>query len=193
MQNLLPYDGEAFYLKNVFTTTVADQYFSALEKNILWEHDEGILFGKHYITDRMVAWYGDQPFVYSYSKAPKEALPWTKTLLAIKKTVEEEASCRFNSCLLNYYHHGDEGMGWHSDNEKEMLKEGTIASLSLGATRKFSFKHKKTKETVALELTHGSLLLKKKEIQEHWLHSLPKTKKVNSSRINLTYRIYDGL
>jgi alkylated DNA repair dioxygenase AlkB len=102
--------------------------------------------------------------------------------------VEEYAEIKFNSCLLNLYHDGNEGMGWHSDDEKSIEKNSTIASLSFGAERKFSFKHKQTKQTISLVLEHGSLLMMKDATQTNWLHSLPKSEKVIGSRINLTFR-----
>ena len=115
-------------------------------------------------------------------------MPWTKELLELKKLVEKETGESFNSCLLNLYHDGTEGMAWHSDAEKDLKKNGAIASLSFGAERKFSFKHKLTKELVSLVLEHGSLLVMKDTTQSHWLHRLPPSAKHNKSRINLTFR-----
>src|SRR5699024_713386 len=109
-------------------------------------------------------------------------------LLELKNKIEEETGEEFNSCLLNLYHDGSEGMGWHSDDESDLKKNGTIGSLSLGAKRKFVFKHKTTKEKVEVFLDHGSLLLMKGETQRYWLHTLPPTKKVKSPRVNLTFR-----
>ena len=116
------------------------------------------------------------------------ALPWTNELRVLKKMVEKETGENFNSCLLNLYHDGSEGMAWHSDGETDLEKNGAIASLSFGAERKFCFKHKKTKETVSLILQHGSLLVMKDETQSYWLHRLPPTKKIDHPRINLTFR-----
>lgn len=136
---------------------------------------------------------GDRPFDYTYSKSTKTALPWTKELLELKYLIEQKTGETYNSCLLNLYHNGTEGMGWHSDDERELVKNGTIASLSLGAERKFVFKHKTTKETASLVLEHGSLLVMKDVTQTHWLHRLSPTKKVFAPRINLTFRtIEDG-
>ncbi len=146
------------------------------------------MFGKRLVTKRKVAWYGDSPFSYTYSNIAKEALPWTPALLRLKQVAQHTTGESFNSCLLNLYHNGEEGMSWHSDDEPMMKKHAPIASISLGAARKFSFKHKATKETVSIWLEHGSLLLMKEEVQSHWLHSLPKTKKVMQPRINLTFR-----
>jgi alkylated DNA repair dioxygenase AlkB len=131
------------------SSEVADQYFDSLMQNIRWEKDEVIIFGKHITTKRKVAWYGDSEYLYTYSSATKKALAWTKDLGELKQLVEKQVGLKFNSCLLNLYHNGNEGMGWHSDDEKPLGKNNTIASLSFGAERKFSFKHKQTKQTVS--------------------------------------------
>src|SRR5690606_41971434 len=159
-----------------------------LLSRIDWKNDEAVIFGKRIITKRKVAWYGDRPFKYTYSNTTKSALPWTKELLELKAMVEERVGEKFNSCLLNLYHSGDEGMAWHSDNEKDLKKNGAIGSLSFGAERKFAFKHKETKETVSLCLEHGSLLVMRDATQMHWLHRLPPSKLIVKPRINLTFR-----
>lgn len=187
-RNWLPYDGTVNYYGKIFEQEIADFYFQKLLQNIQWRNDEAMIFGKKLITKRKVAWYGDQPFEYSYSNITKRALSWTEELLAIKKIVELETEEKFNSCLLNLYHSGDEGMAWHSDAEKDLKKNGAIASLTFGAERKFGFKNKKSAEKVELFLEHGSLLVMKGTTQTHWLHRLPPTKKVNAPRINLTFR-----
>lgn len=186
--NLLPYDGELIYVDNCLEVKNAYYFFEKLLNTIRWEHDEFHMYGKKVISKRKVAWYGSKEFDYGYSGIHRKAKPWTKELSELKEIVENESSDTFNSCLLNLYHNGSEGMGWHSDNEKELKRGATIASLSLGSPRKFSCKHIKTKETVSLTLQHGSLLLMRDKIQEHWLHQLPKTKKSNDPRINLTFR-----
>ena len=112
-------------------------------------------------------------------------------LLELKSIIEEKTDLKFNSCLLNLYHNGNEGMAWHSDAEKDLKKNGAIGSLSLGAERKFAFKHKETKETISLILEHGSLLVMKDITQSHWLHRLPPTKRIDKPRINLTFRTID--
>lgn len=118
-------------------------------------------------------------------------MPWTKELVELKQMIEDKTGEKFNSCLLNLYYNGDEGMSWHSDAEKELKKYGTIGSLSLGAERKFTFKHKETKETISLILENGSLLLMKGHTQTSWLHRLPPTKLISTPRINLTFRTID--
>lgn len=185
---LLPYDGSVHYYGNVMPADQAEHYFQQLFQSIAWQHDEAVIYGKHIITKRKVAWYADQPFSYTYSKTTKTARLWTPLLLELKQLVESYTQTSFNSCLLNLYHDGSEGMAWHSDAEKELEQNGTIASLSFGAERKFSFKHKNSKETRSVQLENGSLLIMQSTTQSHWLHSLPCTKKVHTPRINLTFR-----
>lgn len=186
--NLLPFDGTVNYYGKCMPLTDADVYLNALLNTIEWRNDEAIIMGKKIITARKVAWYGDKPYAYTYSKTTKYALPFTTELLALKHLVETQTGELFNSCLLNLYHNGNEGMAWHSDAEKDLKKNGAIASLSFGAERKFSFKHKVNKETVSVLLEHGSLLVMKDTTQTHWLHRLPPTTKVNKPRVNLTFR-----
>jgi alkylated DNA repair dioxygenase AlkB len=190
VSNILNKDGTVNYYGKILSSEEANQYFGLLMQNILWENDEIIIFGKHIVTKRKTAWYGDSEYLYTYSNTTKQALAWTKELLELKQIVEELAAggIKFNSCLLNLYHNGNEGMGWHSDDEKSLGKNNTIASLSFGAERKFLFKHKQTKQTVSLVLEHGSLLIMKDATQRNWLHSLPKSKNITHPRINLTFR-----
>jgi alkylated DNA repair dioxygenase AlkB len=187
-KNLLPKDGTVNYYGKLLPFKDANHYLDRLLNTIEWKNDEAIIFGKHIITKRKVAWYGDTNFNYTYSNTTKNALVWTTELLELKAIVEEKTGEKFNSCLLNLYHNGDEGMAWHSDAEKDLKKNGAIASLSFGAERKFSFKHKETKETVSLILEHGSLLVMKDTTQTNWLHRLPPTKLTKKPRVNLTFR-----
>ncbi len=187
-QNILPLDGEVNYLGLVLTVKEAQQYFDTLMENIAWENDKAIIYGKTIITKRKIALYGAQQFDYSYSNVTKRALPWTKELLELKAMVEALTDETYNACLLNLYHSGEEGMAWHSDGEKALKKDGAIASLSLGADRKFAFKHKVSKHTVSVILEKGSLLVMKGSTQRNWMHRLPPTKKVKTPRINLTFR-----
>lgn len=189
--NLLPYDGVVEYYGKVIPSQEADRYYDALWQNIEWRHDEAMMFGKKIITKRKVAWYGSESFPYTYSKVTKTALPWTETLLELKAIAEKHSNESYNSCLLNLYHDGSEGMAWHSDGEKDLKKNGAIGSMSFGAVRKFAFKHKESKVTVNQVLDHGSLLVMKGTTQTHWLHRLPPTKKVHRPRINLTFRTID--
>ena len=186
--NLLPQDGTVHYYGKIFSPIVAKQYYENLLSNIEWKNDEAFILGKHIITKRKVAWYADESFDYTYSNTTKKALPWTNDLLALKSIVETKTGEIFNSCLLNLYHNGTEGMAWHSDGEKDLKKNGTIASLSFGAERKFAFKHKQTKQKVSMLLESGSLLIMKDTTQTHWLHRLPPTTLITTPRINLTFR-----
>ena len=187
-KNLLPKDGTVNYHGIVLSKAAADIYYDVLLNTIEWKNDEAIIFGKLIITKRKVAWYANQTFEYSYSNRTKTALVFTKELLELKALVEKETNETYNSCLLNLYHDGSEGMAWHSDGEKDLKKNGAIASLSFGSERKFGFKHKETKETVYKVLEHGSLLIMKDETQTYWLHRLPPTKILHRPRINLTFR-----
>jgi len=187
-QNLLPRDGTVIYFGKVIPETKAKSYLGQLMNNIEWKQDEVIIFGRHIITKRKSAWYSDNNLSYKYSGMTKFGLNWTPELLEIKSIVEKITQNKFNSCLLNLYHNGDEGMSWHSDNEKSLGKNPIIASVSFGAERKFILKHSLTKEKVSVQLENGSLLLMKDETQRHWLHSLPKSKNVSGHRINLTFR-----
>jgi alkylated DNA repair dioxygenase AlkB len=186
--NLLPYGGTVHYYGQIVTAKEASGYFGALLNTIAWKNDEAIIYGKRIVTKRKVAWYGNEPFEYTYSKTTKQALSWTEELLALKAITELKSGETYNSCLLNLYHTGEEGMAWHSDAEKDLKKNGAIGSLSFGAERKFAFKHKQTKDTVQLTLQSGSLLVMKDDTQTNWLHRLPPTKLVLSPRINLTFR-----
>lgn len=187
-RNWLPYDGTVNYYGRLLSGRQANSYLGRLLETIEWRNDEAVIFGKRIITKRKVAWYGDKPYEYTYSNTTKHARYWTADLLELKKLIETETGERFNSCLLNLYHNGDEGMAWHSDGEDDLKKNGAIGSLSFGAERKFAFKHKETKEKVELVLEHGSLLVMKDTTQAHWLHRLPPTKKITTPRVSLTFR-----
>jgi alkylated DNA repair dioxygenase AlkB len=186
--NLLPQDGIVNYYGKIFSQGEADRHYQQLLQRIEWRNDEALMFGKRIITKRKVAWYAETDFEYTYSKITKRALPWTPELLELKKIAESHSGETYNSCLLNLYHDGSEGMAWHSDGEKDLKKDGAIASLSFGAERKFAFKHKANKTTVSVQLEHGSLLVMKGATQTYWLHRLPPTKAVVGARVNLTFR-----
>ena len=189
MINLLPADGVVDYYGQVLATAEAARYLDRLLEHIDWRNDEAVIFGRHIITKRKVAWYGDSDYTYAYSNIIRQALPWTQDLLDLKTMTERLTGTQYNSCLLNLYHDGDEGMAWHSDDEKELTPDGAIASLSFGAERRFLLRHKQSKEQVEVLLTTGSLLVMRGTTQTHWLHSLPKMKKVRAPRVNLTFRL----
>jgi alkylated DNA repair dioxygenase AlkB len=186
--NLLPKDGEVIYFGVVFQQEEIESLFSKLQNEIEWKNDQALIYGKLITTKRKVAWYANKEFSYTYSKVTKTALLFPQWLIELKEKVESLTQVKYNSCLLNFYSDGGEGMTYHSDAEKELKKNGSIASLSFGAERNFVFKHKTSGEKVSVFLESGSLLEMKGETQTHWLHALPTTKKVNTLRINLTFR-----
>ena len=186
--NLLPVDGSAQYLPELMSAEESVSLFDQLQKSLRWEADQVMMFGKLVITRRKVAWAGDPECTYTYSGVKKSPQAWTPELLSIKTQLEELTQSEFNSCLLNFYHDGSDGMGWHSDDEKELDANSPIASLSLGARRKFAFRHKVDKTTIPLYLESGSVLIMHSPTQQFWQHTLLKTKTVSNPRINLTFR-----
>ena len=188
VENKLPEDGTVLYFGTIMGIQQANHYLERLLSTIEWKNDEAVIFGKHIITKRKVAWYGDDSYSYTYSNTTKTALRWTTELMELKSLVESKTGVSYNSCLLNLYHDGSEGMAWHSDDEKMLTRNGSIASLSFGAERKFAFKHKQHQQIVSLILEHGSLLEMKDETQTHWLHRLPPTTLIKRPRVNLTFR-----
>ncbi|BCU78119.1 alpha-ketoglutarate-dependent dioxygenase AlkB [Luteolibacter sp. LG18] len=187
--NLLPRDGIARYHGPVFPAAEADRFFHELRDTVPWRHDEVVMFGKRVVTARLVAWFGGEGLAYTYSGTTKQPLPWTPALLELKARVEPLAGASFNSCLLNLYPSGQEGMGWHSDDESSIARDSPIASLSFGAERRFVFKHKRDGDKVERVLEHGSLLVMAGSTQRHWLHALPKAARITTPRINLTFRV----
>jgi alkylated DNA repair dioxygenase AlkB len=190
--NILPDDGIVNYYGTIFSHEKSDFYYDYLFNRVPWENDEAVIFGKLILTKRKVAWFGEKAFEYTYSNRTKYAIPWTPELLELKQKCEEVSGETYNSCLLNLYHDGSEGMAYHSDGEKDLKKHGAIASLTFGAERKFLFKHKQTKEKVEIFLENGSLLVMKGATQDNWLHRLPPTTKVKTPRVNLTFRTIEG-
>ncbi|EAS64694.1 alpha-ketoglutarate-dependent dioxygenase AlkB [Photobacterium angustum] len=164
----------------------SEQYFQQLKSELNWQQEHITLFGKSVLQPRLQTWLGDA--VYTYSGLTMHPQPWTSAILDLKTQCEQQAQTRFNSVLGNLYRDGEDYMGWHQDNERELGHQPVIASLSFGATRQFVFKHKITKEKIAFQLTPGSLLIMAGETQQYWQHALPKTKRVNEPRINLTFR-----
>jgi alkylated DNA repair dioxygenase AlkB len=186
--NLLPFDGQVDYYGAIMGAEEARTYMDGLMRSIEWRNDEAVIFGRHIITKRKVAWYGDGDYSYKYSGVVRQALSWTPALEELRRLVERLTGVHYNSCLLNLYHNGDEGMAWHSDDEKELEPGGAIASLSFGAERRFLLRHKQSRQMVEVLLAPGSLLVMRGATQDCWLHSLPKMKRVLRPRVNLTFR-----
>ncbi len=189
---VLPRDGSALYFAAIMSFDEAEAYKVQLIDALNWQHDQAFLHGKYRQTARKVAWHGEQSFAYRYANITRHAKPWVAPLLEIKQRVEDYVDQAFNACLANLYHNGSEGMAWHSDSERELLKHGAIASLSFGAQRRFAFKHKQTGERLSLELAPGSLLVMRGTTQDNWLHRLPPVSGISQPRVNLTFRTMVG-
>jgi alkylated DNA repair dioxygenase AlkB len=188
-QTIIHTNGEAIYYPSVFDGDTCNTLLAQLIEQINWQHDEVVMFGKHIITKRKVAWYASEGLSYTYAGKTKEPNLWSPLLLSIKEKVEMQTGATYNACLLNLYHTGEEGMSWHRDNEKEIVKESSIASVSIGAARKFAFKSVEDGKKIELMLESGSVLDMRGPIQEHWYHALPPSKKIKDLRVNLTFRL----
>lgn len=189
--NLLPYDGKVNDLGMVIENT--DEVYQALLTELPWQSDVVTLFGKTHITTRQIVWMGESNTTYQYSGQSHQAIAWSATVFHMKQYVEQQLSniginVDFNCCLLNYYPSGNDGMGYHADDEKELGAQPIIASLSLGATRKFVLKHKETQDKVELHLESGQLIVMHGDTQKYWKHTITKTKAVSTVRISLTFR-----
>jgi alkylated DNA repair dioxygenase AlkB len=190
ISNLLPHKGEAYLYPHHFSKELSDGYYKALLDEVNWKHEPIKLFGKEVMQPRLTAWYADSGKSYSYSGISMQGNEWTNTLLQIKKSIEELSQVTFNSALLNLYRDGQDSMGWHRDNEKELGLHPTIGSVSFGASRKFQLREYHTKDNLrTIDLDHGSFLFMCGETQPNWEHRVPKTTKVNSPRINITFRV----
>jgi alkylated DNA repair dioxygenase AlkB len=182
-------DGAGLYLPQAFGPAEADRLFATLLNEIAWQAEEIVIFGQRHPVPRLVAWHGDPGARYRYSGVMHEPLPWIPALQEIRSRVENLAACRFNSVLLNRYRHGRDSMGWHADDEPELGTNPVIASVSLGATRRFRMRHRRHRgQTLSIDLEHGSLLVLRDSTQHHWLHAVPKTSREVGERINLTFR-----
>lgn len=167
----------------------ADTLFEALRADIEWEQHKVRLFGREVPSPRLSAWHGDPDAAYRYSGFTHRPRPWTSPLSDLRVAVEREVGTAFNSVLLNRYRDGRDAMGWHADDEPELGPEPVIASVSLGAARRMRFRHRTRKEwTADLSLGNGSLLVMAGTTQRYWMHSIPRTRKVQEERINLTFR-----
>lgn len=183
-------DADVTYFPSFFDETIANELFETLLNNIDWKQDDITIFGKTYPQPRLTALYANNDNAYSYSGITMHPKPFTKELLSIKNQIETVSKVNFTTCLLNLYRNGHDSNGWHSDNEKELGKNPIIASVSFGEKRWFHFKHRIHKGLrKKILLQHGSLLLMRGTTQQHWLHQIPKSKKIMEPRVNLTFRI----
>ena len=178
------------YIENFFDFDQSQLYMKHLTNDIKWKREKIRMWGREIVTKKRIAWYADEGKSYTYSGSTFHPDQWNELLLEIKKHVEQYIKFQFNSVLLNEYPNGKVGMGWHSDDERELGIDPIIASLSFGANRDFIFKHKtdKSVDNIKIHLKSGSLLLMLGSTQHHWKHSLPKRLKVREPRINLTFR-----
>ena len=178
------------YIENFFDYDQSQLYMKHLTNDIKWKREKIRMWGKEIVTKKRIAWYADEGKSYTYSGSTFHPDQWNELLLEIKKYIENYVKFQFNSVLLNEYPNGKVGMGWHSDDERELGIDPIIASLSFGANRDFIFKHKtdKSVDNIKIHLKSGSLLLMLGSTQHHWKHSLPKRLKVREPRINLTFR-----
>lgn len=176
--------GRLLWWPDVFLPA-ADVWLEQLQAEIPWQQHRLHLFGREHDEPRLSCWMGEA--AYRYSGKSRQPAPWHPLVNEIRKQVQAICAQPFNGVLLNLYRHGQDSMGWHADNEPELGPNPVIASVSLGATRRFQLRHKNG-ERRQLLLNHGSLLVMAGEMQYHWQHALPRTAAVDAARINLTFR-----
>lgn len=186
--NTAPFDGELYYLPQFYPTSKANAYFDRLYQSLAWQQEQLFIYGRWVKVPRLMAWYGDAAANYRYSGVEHRPLPWTDDLQTIKTDIESACDRSFNSVLANLYRDGLDSMGCHADDEKELGVNPVIASLSLGETRLLRFKHPKSGRKLEFDLANGDLLIMAGNLQHHWRHELPKTRKNKQARINLTFR-----
>lgn len=176
--------------ENFLSSEDAFLILSLLKEEISFESHQIKMFGKTILEPRLISWHGDSGLSYTYSKKRMSPKPWTSTLMKIKGKIEDVTQSEFNNVLLNLYRNGQDHMGWHSDDEKELGQNPLIASLSLGEERLFCLRHKfeSSNPQIKLNLTHGSLLIMGGEIQHFWKHKISPSKKILKERLNLTFR-----
>ena len=187
-QQFLPFDGTATLYNDFLDTQFATQAFNQIKDESQWEQPEITIFGNTVLEPRLSTWHNELGEGYKYSGVMRRAQPFSEILSDIRNRCAEVTNTSFNSVLVNFYRDGKDGLGWHSDNEACNGPEPTIASVSLGATRRFDMRHRKTGETIKIQLESGSLLVMAGKSQQYWVHQVAKTKRVNEPRINLTFR-----
>ena len=187
-EELLPHDGSARLYRSAVSPAVAARQFDDLRAEVPWEQRTLRVYGHEVAQPRLVAWFGDAGHSYTYSGMTMDPLPWSPTIQALKSTCETLANETFNSGLANLYRDGNDGVAWHADDEPELGPLPIIASLSLGAERRFDLRHKVTRETIKIAVPSGSLIVMSGSCQTNWLHQVPKQLRVRDARINLTFR-----
>jgi len=180
---------DVIYHPNLLSTDEGNELLQKLMNTVTWRQDQITVYGKTHPQPRLTALFANNDIPYSYSNIKMQPKPFTKELFALKEKVKQYTNTKFTTCLLNYYRDGQDSNGWHADDEKELGKNPVIASISLGTDRWFHFKHRTDKNLkYKILLQHGSLLLMQGKTQENWLHQIPKSKKINTPRINITFR-----
>jgi len=185
-KNVLPYDGDAALIRDIS----ADHDWAAVTRTLIedipWRVETARLFGREMVVPRMTAWFGDA--AYRYSGILHQPAPMPAIVHSVRERAEVLSGASFNSVLLNLYRNGRDSVGWHSDHEAGLGERPTIVSLSLGGARRFQFRHRRTKETITLELRSGDWLMMRGETQRFWVHQVPKTASPVDPRVNLTFR-----
>ncbi|NVK24559.1 MAG: alpha-ketoglutarate-dependent dioxygenase AlkB [Gammaproteobacteria bacterium] len=176
------------YWPALLSKPLATEAYLRLVEEVIWRQPEVTVFGKTHLIPRLQSWMADQNVEYGYSDHQLVADQWHPEVIALKRLVETTTGFAFNSVLLNYYRDGDDKMGWHADDERELGSNPAVATLSLGAERDFQIRHNTSNQTHSIALGHGSLLLMKPGMQASYKHQLPTRKKVNAGRISLTFR-----
>jgi alkylated DNA repair dioxygenase AlkB len=176
------------YHSRFLPTAEASRLTQLFWQELSWARYELTLFGRRVAQPRLTAWYGDPAARYRYSGLELEPLPWHPELLRLKNRLQDFLGEPFNSTLANAYRNGRDSMGWHADDEKELGNQPLVASISLGAERRFLVRHNSRRGSAGIWLESGSLLVMKRGCQQRYQHSLPKTRSVDGLRINLTYR-----
>lgn len=147
------------------------------------------IMGRTVMQPRLSAWIGDPGTAYTYSGVLNAPLPWPPRLHALREQVVGATHESFNSVLCNLYRDGQDSMGFHADAERELGPEPVIASLSLGATRRFQLRHRRDPaDRLDLDLPDGSLLVMRGALQKHYRHAVPKQRAITEPRLNLTFR-----
>lgn len=183
------FDHQVIYYPGFLAAEDAAACYQCLKTKLQWRQEKIRMFGREILQPRLQAWYGDSEAQYRYSGLSMQPKPWTPELAQLRQQLEAFTGRPFNSVLANLYRDGQDYMGWHADDEKELGAEPVIASISLGASRSFRFKHRQHQGcSKTLQLHEGDLLLMQGRCQQHWLHCLPKRLRVKTARINLTFR-----
>lgn len=181
-------DGEVWVDAQFLPADPALALLDSLIRSLHWQQEQIRLYGRNVISPRRVCWIGDPGAVYSYSGIRHEPMPWPRELDTLREQIGHACGHRFNSVLANLYRDGNDSMGWHADREAELGPCPVLASLSLGESRIFRLRHKRTGETHSLEPGNGCLIVMRGELQQHWRHCVPRTRRPKSARINLSFR-----